>query len=164
MGVMVSSSHVSPTAQEGDSFPCSSVGCLLCLQSCSSHIFSLCSSLATVTSTITFFLPYYVTMLLATLIGSALVSGGSILQLPGIGSDGHGRSFLQLRTEATPVGPPTTKTWPLKPSTVVCQNRNYLYKVIFSPKIDFFFMNVYFCNHMTIHVKVCLLIVCLHIY
>jgi len=36
------------------------------------------------------------------LMGSALASSGSVLELAGIGSVGHGRSFWQLLTEATP--------------------------------------------------------------
>jgi len=39
------------------------------------------------------------------LMGSALASGGSILEPAGVGSTGHRGSFWQLLTEATPVAP-----------------------------------------------------------
>jgi len=39
------------------------------------------------------------------LMGSALASGGSVLELSGTGSVGHRGSFWQLLTEATPVAP-----------------------------------------------------------
>ena len=50
--------------------------------------------------------------------GSALASGGSVMEPTGIGSIGHGGNFFQLLTEAAPVAPPSTKTLPRKPDTV----------------------------------------------
>jgi len=41
--------------------------------------------------------------------GLALASGRSVLELAGIGSAGHGGSFWQLLTEATPVATLTTR-------------------------------------------------------
>jgi len=43
------------------------------------------------------------------LMGSALASGGSVLEPAGTGSVGHGGSFWQLLTEATPVAPSLPK-------------------------------------------------------
>ncbi|KAJ7418275.1 hypothetical protein WISP_59980 [Willisornis vidua] len=65
------------------------------------HIFPLCSSLATITSVIFFFLLKYVITYF--LIGPALASDTSISEPPGIGSARHGGSYWQLLTEATHV-------------------------------------------------------------
>lgn len=54
--------------------------------------------------------------LLSFLIGSALASSGTILEMSGIGSARHGGKFGQLFTETTPVVP-ASKTWPCKPKT-----------------------------------------------
>jgi len=43
------------------------------------------------------------------LIGLALASSGSVLELAGIGFIRHGESFSQLLTEATPIAPPLPK-------------------------------------------------------
>jgi len=50
------------------------------------------------------------------LVGSALASSGSVLELAGFGSIGHGGSCWHLLTESTPAAPPLAKTWPRKPS------------------------------------------------
>lgn len=110
---MVSSSHVvSVTASS------SGRGVLIhwpwCLHCCFSHVFSLCSSLATVTSEqhllfSSLFFPHkcvITEVLLTPLIGLALFCGRSSLELAGNGSVRVGGSFWQLSTEATPVAPP----------------------------------------------------------
>jgi len=47
--------------------------------------------------------------LLPSLMGSALASGGSVLEVAGIGSIRNGGSFRQLLTESTPIAPPLPK-------------------------------------------------------
>jgi len=82
------------------------------LQTCFSHIVSLLS-LNCHFSQQFFFLPllnYVITEALPpSLIGLALASSGSILELAGTGSIRHGGSFSQLLTEATPIAPPLPK-------------------------------------------------------
>lgn len=51
------------------------------------------------------------------LLGSALASGGSVLEPAGIGSLRHGESFWQILTKETPVAPPAAKTLPCKPNS-----------------------------------------------
>jgi len=77
------------------------------------------SSLSTAISLQVFpLLKYVVTEALPPLlIGLALASGGSILELAGTGFIRHGGSFSQLLTEATPIAHPATKTLPCKPTT-----------------------------------------------
>jgi len=52
------------------------------------------------------------------LMGSALASSQSILEMAGIGFFRHRGSFWQLPTRATPVVPAATKTLPFKPTTI----------------------------------------------
>jgi len=51
------------------------------------------------------------------LMGLALASSGSVLELAGVGCIGHGGSFWQLLTEATLVAL-CSKTLPCKPSAM----------------------------------------------
>lgn len=85
----------------------------LCLQSCSYHVFTLLTSLATITL---FSLLEYVIReaLLPSLMDLASASSGSTPELFVIGSARYGGSFYQLLIEATPVAPPPCplqKTW-----------------------------------------------------
>ena len=85
-----------------------------CLQSCFSHIFSLLSPPATFSPLLKHIIAEALPLLL---IGLALASGESILELVGIGFIRRRGHFWQLLTEPTPVSLPTTKTLPCKTST-----------------------------------------------
>jgi len=79
------------------------------------------SSLLTAISPRVFFLPllnYVIPEALPlSLIGLALASSESISEPTGTHFIRHGGSFSQLLTGATPIAPPTTKTFPRKPTT-----------------------------------------------
>jgi len=75
------------------------------------------------------------------LTGSALASSGSVLELPGIGSDGHRGSFSQLLTEATPVDSPLQKpchTNPIQPHSYPCSAGINCYLNKFPPQQECF--------------------------
>jgi len=83
--------------------------CPSCLLSFS-HIVSLLSLTAVPPQFFPPLLSYVIPEVLPlSLMGSALASGGSVLELAGTGSVGHGGSFWQLLTEATPIAPPLPK-------------------------------------------------------
>jgi len=68
-------------------------------------------------------LKYVITEVLPlSLMGSALASGGSVLEPAGIGFIRHGGSFWQLLTEATPIAPPLPKPCHANPVLWVMQN------------------------------------------
>lgn len=71
---------------------------------CLSTSTTLCDQKDAAVEPTSFFSEKYTT-LTPFLIGPALVSDSSILELCGIGSAGHGGSFWQLHTETTPVAP-----------------------------------------------------------
>jgi len=97
------------------------LNCPWCLQSCFSHIVSLLSLDCCLPAVLGFFhlLKYVIPEALPpSLIGSALASGGSVLEPAGTGCIRHGGSFSHLLTEATPIAPPATKILSCKPVTI----------------------------------------------
>lgn len=90
--------------------------CALCLQGCFSHIFSLlfrCSCAGFLPS-FKYVIPDVLPPLLMGLIFS---SGGSVLELPVIGSVDHQRNFCWLLSEAPAVASPATKILSCKSKT-----------------------------------------------
>jgi len=81
-----------------------------CLQTSFSHIVPLLSLHCHFTAAFFPLLEYVITeMLPLSLFGLALASSKFVLEPAGTGFTRHGRSFLQLLTEATPVAPPLPK-------------------------------------------------------
>lgn len=76
-----------------------------CLQGCFSHILSLLPLAAVVQQIFPLLECVIPEALPPSLMGSALASGGSILESAGIGFTGHGGSFQKLLTKASPVVP-----------------------------------------------------------
>jgi len=67
-----------------------------------------------------------------------LASSGSVLELAGIGSVGHGGSFGQLLTESTPVAPPLSKPCHANPVHPKVVGKDFWrYKCTFFKRVEF---------------------------